>query len=140
MREVREERGAGETDETAMSAEETQRADGIRRLRAEPAAPLAGQRLRKDEQPVEEVREREDGRRPEWRAQVDAREEAAERRPDDESDAERDASMPNRAARFSGGVTSATYAPAVLNDDDVMPEIRRPTKRIGIVGASAMTT
>src|SRR5438094_8807568 len=49
-------------------------------------------------------------------------------------------SMPNRAARFSGGVTSATYAPAVLNEDDVMPEIRRPTKRIGIVGASAMTT
>ena len=91
MREVREERGAGETDETAMSAEETQRADGIRRLRAEPAAPLAGQRLRKDEQPVQEVREREDGRRPERRAQVDACQEAAERWTDDESDTECDA-------------------------------------------------
>ena len=91
VREVREERGAGETDETAMSAEETQRADGVRRFGAEPAAPLARQRLRKDEQPVQEVREREDGRRPKRRAQVDACQEAAECRPDDESDTECDA-------------------------------------------------
>ena len=94
MREVCEERGAGETNETAMSAEETQRADGIRRFGAEPAAPFAGQRLRKNEQPVEEVRERQGGGRPERRAQIDAREEAAERRADDESDAERDAKHP----------------------------------------------
>lgn len=49
-------------------------------------------------------------------------------------------SIPKRAARRSGGVTSATYAPAVLNDEAVTPEMTRPMKRIGTVGASAMTT
>src|SRR5438309_10209892 len=47
-------------------------------------------------------------------------------------------SMPKRAARFSGGVTSATYAPEMLNDADVAPETRRPLKGVGNVRASGM--
>ena len=49
-------------------------------------------------------------------------------------------SIPKRAARRSGGVTSDTYALAVVYDDEVTPEMRRPMKRTGIVGAMAMTT
>ena len=49
-------------------------------------------------------------------------------------------SMPKRAARSCGGVTSATYAPEMLNDADVAPEMSRPMTSSGMVGASAMTT
>jgi hypothetical protein len=48
-------------------------------------------------------------------------------------------SMPKRAARSCGGVTSATYAPEMLNDAEVAPDTRRPRNRIGMVGATAMT-
>jgi len=36
--------------------------------------------------------------------------------------------MPNAPERFSGGVTSATYAMPVLTLAAVIPEITRPTK------------
>ena len=49
-------------------------------------------------------------------------------------------SVPKRAARRSGGVTSATYAPAVAKLEDVMPERIRPTKSQARLGASAITT
>ena len=48
--------------------------------------------------------------------------------------------MPNPAARFSGGVTSAMYAPAVLMLAAVIPEITRPANSHPTVGASAITT
>ncbi len=48
-------------------------------------------------------------------------------------------SIPNRAARFSGGVTSAMYAVAAEKLADVMPETTRPTKSHAIEGAIAIT-
>src|SRR5712675_710929 len=45
---------------------------------------------------------------------------------------------PKLAARFSGGVTSEIYAPAVLKLAAVMPEITRPTSSHQRFGASAM--
>ena len=47
-------------------------------------------------------------------------------------------SMPNPAARRSGGVTSAMYAPAVAVLAAVMPESTRPTNSHDNVGASAI--
>ncbi len=47
-------------------------------------------------------------------------------------------SKPNFAARSSGGVTSAMYAPAVLMLAAVMPEMTRPTNSQRMLGASAI--
>jgi len=49
-------------------------------------------------------------------------------------------SRPNRAARWSGGVTSATYALAAEKREEVMPEITRPTNSQASDGATAMST
>ena len=49
-------------------------------------------------------------------------------------------SMPNAPERFSGGVTSATYAMPVLTLAAVMPEMTRPTKSQARFGASAIST
>ena len=48
-------------------------------------------------------------------------------------------SIPNFAARSCGAATSAMYAPEMLYEAAVAPETKRPTKRIGMFGASAMT-
>src|SRR5271169_1063181 len=45
---------------------------------------------------------------------------------------------PKLAARFSGGVTSEMYAPAVLKLAAQIPDITRPTKSHQTLGASAM--
>ena len=45
-----------------------------------------------------------------------------------------------RTGRVSGGVTSATYAMAVLTLAAVMPEMIRPTKSHARFGASAIST
>jgi hypothetical protein len=49
-------------------------------------------------------------------------------------------SSPNPAARFSGGATSAMYAPAVEMLAAVIPEITRPANNQPSVGASAIIT
>src|SRR5277367_6679506 len=46
--------------------------------------------------------------------------------------------MPKAAARFSGGVTSEIYAPAVLKLAAVMPEMTLPSRSHHRLGASAM--
>ncbi len=48
--------------------------------------------------------------------------------------------MPNAPERFSGGVTSATYAMPVLTLAAVMPEMTRPTKSHARFGAIAIST
>ena len=45
---------------------------------------------------------------------------------------------PKLAARFSGGVTSEIYAPAVLKLAAVIPDITRPTSNHQRLGARAM--
>ncbi|MFO0731395.1 MAG: hypothetical protein U0361_10455 [Nitrospiraceae bacterium] len=48
--------------------------------------------------------------------------------------------MPKPAARRSGGVTSAMYAPAVLKLDAAIPEITRPRNNQVRFGANAIST
>ena len=48
-------------------------------------------------------------------------------------------SMPNLAARWSGGVTSAMYADAAEKLEDVIPEITRPTNSQPTDGATAIS-
>jgi len=75
----------------------------------------AARRLRQREICEHEVGQAQAGRHEERQPQIHVTEHAAERGPRNETHAESRAIRPKLCARFSGGVTSARYAPAAEN-------------------------
>ena len=91
-----------------MPAHLEQRADGVGAREAERSPALPGQRLGEEEPAVDEVDEAQDRRGVERRSRAEPAEQTAQRRTEDEADAERRAHEPEPLARSSGALTSAT--------------------------------
>ena len=123
MRDALEEQGGRKADKERLGAQQLQRPYGIGHAPTKRRATLARQRFRKHEEAVKRVGEAQTRSDPERQPQVDAAQETADGRTDDEAEAERGAHYaelrrPLVGGRDVGDVRAAPRALVVGRDPD----------------------